>query len=417
MTIKKVSIITPLYNDEEYIEETIESVISQTYSNWEMIIVDDCSKDNGSSIVKKYSNLDKRIILVTLERNQGGAIARNKGIELASGEYIAFLDSDDTWEDRKLEKQVEFMESNSYTFTYTWYDRVDKKGKKIGRVRSKKMVDYRVLLRSNYIGCLTVMYNQKKLGRISMPIIKKRQDYAMWLDILKKSRYAYCLEESLARYRVVKGSVSSNKIDLLKYNWRVFYRVEKLGLIKSFYYLTWNIVIKLLNYRYKTKQYGGRKMIFGNIREAGKLDYLSPKMKEIIGLLVEKDFRSMKEGKHLIEEDRLFISIEDTTTRDISTIKAEAHKNYADIHMLVSGEERFGVAIESSRNTLSVEYNPENDLMFYDEVEDEKFIDMREGDFIVVFPEDIHRPRIAIDKPVKVRKAIVKIHMELLKAQ
>lgn len=243
-----VSIITPLFNGEGFIEETIKSVISQSYGNWEMIIVDDCSMDNGPKIVENYVNGEKRIKLIRLAENGGGAVARNRSIKEAKGKYIAFLDSDDIWYPEKLEKQVKFMEENDYSFTYTWYEKISEKGQLLGEiVKSKDKVDYKELLKSNQIGCLTATYNQNKLGKIYMPLIRKRQDYALWLQILKKTRYGYCLKESLAQYRIVNGSISSNKISLLKYNWQLFYQIEKLNFIKSFYFLSFNVLIKVLN--------------------------------------------------------------------------------------------------------------------------------------------------------------------------
>ena len=241
-----ITIVTPLYNGEKFIESTIKSVISQTYENWQMIIVDDCSKDNGTKIGEKYAKVDKRIKLIKLSENGGGAVARNRAIKEAKGKYIAFLDSDDLWHPEKLKKQVNFMEENNYNFTYTWYEKMDEDGNLTNEVvKSKDKMDYKELLKSNQIGCLTAIYNQEKLGKIYMPLIKKRQDYALWLQVLKKTKYGYCLKENLAQYRLVNGSVSSNKINLIKFNWKLFHEIENLGLIKSSYYLMWNIFTKL----------------------------------------------------------------------------------------------------------------------------------------------------------------------------
>lgn len=243
-----VSIITPLFNGESFIEETIKSVISQSYGNWEMIIVDDCSKDDGPKIIENYANVEKRIKLIRLAENGGGAVARNRAIKEAKGKYIAFLDSDDIWYPDKLKKQIKFMEENNYPFTYTWYEKISEEGERLGEaVRSKEKVDYNELLKSNQIGCLTAAYNQDKLGKVYMPLIRKRQDYALWLQILKRTKYGYCLEENLAQYRLVSDSISSNKISLLKFNWQLFYQIEKLNLIKSFYFLSFNVLIKVLN--------------------------------------------------------------------------------------------------------------------------------------------------------------------------
>lgn len=242
-----VSVITPLYNADKFIESTIKSVIYQTYQNWEMIVVDDCSRDRGPEIIKKYAESDKRIKLIKLEKNSGGAVARNKAIKEAKGKYLAFLDSDDLWYPQKLEKQVKFMEKNNYDFTYTWYEKMDEEGKLLNEiVKSEDKINYTKLLKSNQIGCLAAIYNAEKLGKIYMPLIRKRQDYALWLQVLKKVDYGYCLKENLAQYRIVNGSVSSNKINLIKYNWKLFRDVEKLSIFKSFYYLSWNIFTKLV---------------------------------------------------------------------------------------------------------------------------------------------------------------------------
>lgn len=243
---KLVSIITPLYNAEKYIKATIDSVQNQTYKIWEMIIVDDCSKDNGPEIVKEYAIKDKRIKFIKLSKNEGGAVARNRAIKEAKGRYIAFLDSDDMWNPKKLKNQIKFMEENSYDFTYTWYEKINEEGKVINEiVKSKDKIDYNKLLKSNEIGCLTAIYNQDSLGKVFMPLIRKRQDYALWLQVLKKTEYGYCLKNSLAYYRLVKESVSSDKISLIKYNWNIFRKIEKFGLRKSFFYLFFNIFYKI----------------------------------------------------------------------------------------------------------------------------------------------------------------------------
>lgn len=247
MTIEPlVSIITPLYNSEKFIEETIKSVLSQTYNNWEMLIVDDCSTDNGVEIVEKYQVKDKRIKLIRLSKNGGGAVARNKGIEEAKGDYIAFLDSDDLWHYQKLEKQIKFMKKNNYTFTFTKYQQMNEKGEKLDRyINVPKTLTYRQTLLKNPIGCLTVIYNSKELGKIYMPLIRKRQDYALWLKILKKGIIAHGLNENLSYYRLLENSISSNKISLIKYQWKLYRKIEKLSILESFFYLNCVIFQKI----------------------------------------------------------------------------------------------------------------------------------------------------------------------------
>lgn len=243
---KLVSIITPLYNCEKFIRDTINSVKAQTYKNWEMLLIDDCSSDSSVGIVKNYMEKDKRIKLIRLTKNSGPVVARNTGINKAEGEYIAFLDSDDMWASDKLTRQIGFMEENNVGFTYTYYEKIDEEGIKLNQlVKGPDRVDYKDLLKTNYIGCLTAVYNQKSLGKIYMPNIRKRQDYGTWLRILKVEKYAYCIKENLAQYRIRKNSISQNKVALVKYNWKLFRDVEKLSLITSGYYLGCNVFYKI----------------------------------------------------------------------------------------------------------------------------------------------------------------------------
>lgn len=243
-----VSIITPLYNSEKYIEETIQSVINQTYNNWEMIIVDDCSKDNGIKIVERYQKLDKRIKLYKNEKNLGGAGTRNIAIEKAKGKYIAFLDSDDLWKKNKLERQISFMENNKYNFSYTKYERIDEKGKKLNLLsKIPQKLDYKFMLKRDPIGCLTAIYNKESLGKIFLPNIKINQDYALWLEILKKEKYAYGLMENLAFYRVRNNSLSKNKIKKIKYVYQMYRKYNNQNIFKTVWYLLNNIIDSYFN--------------------------------------------------------------------------------------------------------------------------------------------------------------------------
>lgn len=232
-----VSIITPVYNAERFIEETIKSVKSQTYKNWEMILIDDCSTDSSAEIIKEFIKFDNRIIYIKLGQNGGAAVARNVGLDLAKGRYIAFLDSDDMWKEEKLEKQIYFMKKNKYGFTFTSYEMIDEHESIPGKVvKVPKQIDYNGLLRNTIIGCLTVIIDRKIVGDFHMPLIRKGQDTATWLSILKKYEYAYSINETLAYYRVVKGSVSSNKIEALKRTWYVYRHIEQIPLIKCTYF-------------------------------------------------------------------------------------------------------------------------------------------------------------------------------------
>ncbi|MPM14059.1 putative teichuronic acid biosynthesis glycosyltransferase TuaG [bioreactor metagenome] len=243
-----VSIITPLFNSGKFFMEAYNSVISQTYPNWEWIIVDDCSSDDSFAIASKFAQNDSRIKLFKLDKNQGAAVARNYAISHANGRYIAFLDSDDLWKPEKLERQIAFMEENDCPFTYSYYEEIDEFGNETDKIiRPPLTLTYKKLLKTNYVGCLTAMYDTIKLGKVFMPLIRKRQDYGLWLRLLKKTSYAKCVPESLAYYRVRKDSMSSNKIELIRYHWHLFHDIEELSVLRSLYYISWNIFIKLFN--------------------------------------------------------------------------------------------------------------------------------------------------------------------------
>lgn len=242
-----VSIITPTYNCAHFIGETIESVLAQTYQNWEMIIVDDCSADNTKSIVEKYSRIDKRIRYYYLEYNAGAAFARTMAIKNANGKYIAFLDSDDLWVKNKLEKQIEFMKKYNVNFTCTSYEQIDEDGKRLNRiVNAIPRTDYNRLLLDCPVGNSTVMYNVEKMGKFEVPNIRKRNDDALWLQMLKKERYIYGMKGVLASYRVRSGSISSNKFKLIKYHWILYRHIEHLGIMRSLFHICYWCVIKLL---------------------------------------------------------------------------------------------------------------------------------------------------------------------------
>lgn len=232
----KISIITPIYNAERFLKDTIDSVRKQTYENWEMILVDDCSTDNSANIIKEYMKQDDRIKYIKLDVNSGAAVARNTAIEKSQGRFLAFLDSDDIWKSNKLESQIKFMTDNKVGFSFTSYDIMDEDGKLTGKiVKAPKVIDYDYLLKNTIIGCLTVMLDKEIIGDVRMPLIRTRQDLATWLSILKKGHRAYGMSESLSKYRVVEGSISSNKLKMAKRNWRLYRDIEKLSVAKSMY--------------------------------------------------------------------------------------------------------------------------------------------------------------------------------------
>jgi len=229
-----VSIVTPTYNSEAFILQTIESVQNQTYKNWEMIIVDDCSIDNTANIVTEKATSDKRIQFYKLENNSGAGVARNFAIDKASGTYIAFLDSDDLWKHDKLEKQLNFLVTNKLPFTYSFYDCINEEGRKLNkRVETPLILSYGQLFFCNYVGNLTGIYDTEYFGKIPITSIRKRQDWIMWLIVLKKIKTAKVTPESLAYYRIRQESISSSKLDLLKYNFNVYRNHHKFNFIIS----------------------------------------------------------------------------------------------------------------------------------------------------------------------------------------
>ncbi|CAM3614025.1 glycosyltransferase family 2 protein [Halomonas lysinitropha] len=242
-----VSIITPVFNATPHLEETLNSVLAQSSPDWEHILIDDGSQDGSAAIIKRYAASDSRITLIRLEKNAGAAVARNAGIEAAKGRFIAFLDSDDLWLPEKLSAQVAFMESTGAALSYTGYEVMKEDGERTGEVSTAAAsLSYRDMLRYNQIGCLTAMYDTRQVGKVYMPELRKRQDYALWLRILRQTGTARGLDQVLALYRQRSGSISRNKLDLIRYHWRLFREFEELSVARSAYYLAWNILGRLV---------------------------------------------------------------------------------------------------------------------------------------------------------------------------
>ena len=244
-----VSIIMPNYNCEKYLKETIESVLNQTYQNWELLFVDDCSTDGSIEIVESFN--DSRIRILKNEKNSGAAISRNYGIREAKGRWIAFLDSDDLWEENKLEKHLTFMEKHGHSFSFTGYKVVNSQNVLINEYMPKKdRYDYKAILKHCSIGCSTVIYDTKTLEKVYMPTNAiKREDFACWLSILKTGVNAVCFQELLTIYRIHNDSVSSSKIKMVKYQWNVYRKVEKISFLKSCYYMMHWAIKGFLKYR------------------------------------------------------------------------------------------------------------------------------------------------------------------------
>ena len=234
-----ISIITPLYNAERFIAETILSIQNQTYSNWEVLIVDDSSTDLSSKVIEKLGLADSRIHFIRNDENKGAAQCRNQGTELAKGDYIAFLDADDLWHKKKLEKQLRFMQANNCDVSFTSYVHIDEHSKPMHkRIKALASLSYKKQHSNNYIGNLTGMYKAIVLGKISSPNIRKRQDWAVWLEAIKRSeKPALGLQDDLAYYRVHKGSMSGKKLELVQYNFRFYYTHLGHSWIASVFYL------------------------------------------------------------------------------------------------------------------------------------------------------------------------------------
>lgn len=246
-----VSIIMPSYNTASYIKDTIQSVLNQTYTNWELIIVDDCSTDNTDEVLSEIH--DKRIRYFKNEKNSGAAISRNKALREARGQWVAYLDSDDIWMPKKLEKQISFMEKNGYAFSYTNYEEIDAEGHITGvKVTGPKKITKTGMFNYCWPGCLTVMFDSTKVGLIQIEDIKKNNDYAMWLKICRKAN-CYLLDECLGQYRKGRvGSISTHSIKtMVGWHYKLFYEAEGMGKIVSLFNTARNIFFGF----YKKKRY------------------------------------------------------------------------------------------------------------------------------------------------------------------
>jgi len=229
-----ISIITPYYNSSSFIDECVNSVLLQSYSNWELLIVDDCSDDNSKELLLNLDKKDERINVIFLDANIGAANARNIAIRKAKGKYIAFLDSDDSWHPQKLDKQISFMLQNDIAFSYTSYQSISENGLNIiGIINAPCKMNYNDYLKNTIIGCLTVIIDREKIGDFEMPDIRSSHDMALWLLIMKRGFDAHGLNENLANYRIVLASNTSSKWDAAKDVWRVYRHLEKLSFVYS----------------------------------------------------------------------------------------------------------------------------------------------------------------------------------------
>lgn len=232
-----VSVIMPCYNSAAFIGLAIESVIAQTYQDWELIIIDDGSTDESVTLIRKYMQSEPRIQLYATGSPSGSpASPRNMGIRQASGRYIAFLDSDDAWLPGKLEQQLAYFDDPQVAIVFSFYEKISEAGERAGRViKSPSEVKYKTLLLGNVIGCLTAIYDTAKVGKKYFEAVG-HEDYVLWLSILRGGFIAKntCTLEAL--YRVRERSVSSDKLKVMWWDWFIYYRIEKLGLLPSLYY-------------------------------------------------------------------------------------------------------------------------------------------------------------------------------------
>lgn len=238
-----ISIIIPVYNAEKFLDETINTVLNQTYKNFELILVNDGSKDKSVDVIKKYN--DKRIKLIDNKNNKGAALSRNDGIRKAKGRYICFLDADDLWNKEKLEKQINFMKEKECAFSFTGYEFANENGIPNGKkVFIPKKLNYKSALKNTTISTITVMIDTKKMDKdlIYMNNVKS-EDTATWWNILKNGYEAFGLNEILSFYRRSEGTLSSNKIEAIRRIWNLYRNVFKLG----FFYSLYNFVFYAIN--------------------------------------------------------------------------------------------------------------------------------------------------------------------------
>ncbi|GGF08683.1 Glycosyltransferase involved in cell wall bisynthesis [Chishuiella changwenlii] len=230
-----VSIITPCYNSEQFIVETYQSIFNQTYKNWEWIIVDDCSKDNSVELIKSFN--DDRVKLFVQDNNQGAAVARNKALDIAKGKYITFIDSDDLWLPNFLETTINYLENNNENLVYTSYKRVDENlNFALNDFIAIDKINRNRILYNCPIPMLTSVYNASEIGIVKFPDVELREDHAMWIDLLERTKYARAIKESLAIYRMRENSVSRNKWNIAIKQYNVYNKYLRMNIIQSSYY-------------------------------------------------------------------------------------------------------------------------------------------------------------------------------------
>lgn len=231
-----VSIITPSYNSGKFICAMIDSILAQTYTNWELLITDDCSSDNSCQLIQEYCERDPRIKLYQLSQNSGAGVARNNSLQHANGKYIAFCDSDDLWLPEKLEQQIYFMKNGGFAVSHTSYLTCDSSGKITGIVVCRRKETDKTIKKDDKIGFLTLIYDVGKIGKTLLPDIRKRQDWGLKIKLLMKSKQSAGMKQPLSIYRISPESLSRNKVSLIKYNIRVYEEILRWSPIRATLY-------------------------------------------------------------------------------------------------------------------------------------------------------------------------------------
>ena len=237
MSASLISVVIPFYNTGKSLKKLLAKILSGDFRDIEVICIDDCSTDNTKEIVDQYAKDDARIKYHCLEKNSGAAVARTKAMELAQGSYMAFCDSDDVWTENKLDRQISWMQKNGYYFSCTTYDQIDEEDNSLEKViKAPKKISYDRQLLDAPIGNSTVVYDVEAMGKFKVPDIRKRNDDALWFQMYKVEKYCYGLDEILAHYRIRKGSISSNKVQLIKYHWKLYREICHLSVIRSVFH-------------------------------------------------------------------------------------------------------------------------------------------------------------------------------------
>jgi len=232
-----ISIITPVFNSEIYLSESVNSVLSQTFTDFELILINDASSDRSGELLKQFAESDSRIIIIENEQNSGPAVSRNKGIEKARGEFLAFLDADDLWYPEFLGQMLAFMREKKCVLACASHERVDENlNRKYQPFIVPEKASYEDLLKTCSIPMLTGMLHVKKTGKYYFPDLKVNNDYGFWLKILRDVDFVYGNKKILAKYRMRSGSVSRNKFRSMRYIWKLYREQEGAGLIKSVFW-------------------------------------------------------------------------------------------------------------------------------------------------------------------------------------